>query len=207
MYINNIRTRQASDPLSSHPGAEIVALSPFAADPASAIRQVGVRIARPQPASLLLEYVLEGDPAGIRLASGEDEGGGAGEGGPRDQPVDGLWRHTCMEVFVSGAEPGAYLEFNLAPDGRWAAYRFSGYRSGMAPLSGISPPRIDRVASSAALLLRASVALPADLADARLRLGLAAVIETAGGQLSYWALRHCADRPDFHHPDSFGFGI
>ncbi|MDR0274459.1 MAG: hypothetical protein LBI48_03790, partial [Burkholderiaceae bacterium] len=31
-----------------------------------------------------------------------------------------------------------------------------------------------------------------------LRLGLAAVIETADGALSYWALSHPAARPDFH---------
>jgi hypothetical protein len=28
------------------------------------------------------------------------------------------------------------------------------------------------------------------------------VIEASGG-LSYWALRHRADKPDFHDPDSF----
>ena len=30
-------------------------------------------------------------------------------------------------------------------------------------------------------------------------IGLTAVIETADGQLSYWALQHPAARPDFHH--------
>jgi hypothetical protein len=34
-------------------------------------------------------------------------------------------------------------------------------------------------------------------------LGLAAVLEDRQGRLSYWALAHLADRPDFHHPDSF----
>ena len=33
------------------------------------------------------------------------------------------------------------------------------------------------------------------------RIGLSAVIETTDGALSYWALAHPAEKPDFHHPD------
>jgi hypothetical protein len=29
------------------------------------------------------------------------------------------------------------------------------------------------------------------------------VIESADGSISYWALRHPAGRPDFHHLDGF----
>lgn len=32
---------------------------------------------------------------------------------------------------------------------------------------------------------------------------LSAVIEEAHGAVSYWALAHPSDKPDFHHPDSF----
>jgi len=35
------------------------------------------------------------------------------------------------------------------------------------------------------------------------RLGVTAVIEDRRGGLSYWALHHSAEKPDFHHPDSF----
>jgi len=34
-------------------------------------------------------------------------------------------------------------------------------------------------------------------------LGLSAVIETKTGDLSYWALAHPSEGPDFHHTDSF----
>ena len=37
---------------------------------------------------------------------------------------------------------------------------------------------------------------------APLRIGLSAVIEASDG-LSYWALRHPADKPDFHDADGF----
>ena len=43
--------------------------------------------------------------------------------------------------------------------------------------------------------------------DARLSLGLSAVIEDDSGTLSYWALRHPSARPDFHHPDSFALEL
>jgi len=197
VYINNISTREASNPLSTLPGPVTVALGPFAADPASAIRHFEVRVARPAPDCLLLEYQLLGDLN--RLSIGKP-------GGHPDEPTDGLWRHTCMEVFVRPPSPGPYLEFNFAPSGQWAAYRFSGYRAGMAPLTGPRPPRIEQRLTSERLLLSAAVELPGDL-TAPVRLALAAVLEDTVGHLSYWALRHAGDRPDFHHPDSFGFEI
>ena len=40
-----------------------------------------------------------------------------------------------------------------------------------------------------------------------LQLGLAAVIESADGALSYWALRHPPGEPDFHHRDAFALAL
>jgi hypothetical protein len=194
VYIINIRTRHASNPLTRLPGPATVALSPFAADPAPAIRQIDVCVVRPAPERLLLEYELLGDLAGVRVMD-------------PDLATDGLWRHTCMEAFVSTAPAGAYLEFNLAPRGQWAAYRFSGYRSGMAPLTGIRPPHIELRTQPDRLLVSADLELPGDLAAVALRLGIAVVVENVQGQLAYWALRHGGPRPDFHHPDSFGYEI
>ena len=34
-------------------------------------------------------------------------------------------------------------------------------------------------------------------------IGLTAVIETATGAKSYWALHHPAEKPDFHHRNGF----
>jgi hypothetical protein len=41
------------------------------------------------------------------------------------------------------------------------------------------------------------------LAEANWFVSLTAVIEAADGTLSYWALRHPAPQPDFHHPGGF----
>jgi hypothetical protein len=193
-----IRTREASTPLNAVPGPAVT-LMPFVADPASPIHHIEVRVARPAPARLALEYALLGDPSGIRI--GRDTAPGAQAG-----PTDGLWRHTCMEVFVGQGSPGPYLEFNLAPTREWAVYRFSGYRSGMAPLTGIRPPRVELETGSDRLLLRAALELPADFSGA-LRLAISAVVEDTQGRLGYWALRHAGERPDFHHPESFGLEL
>ena len=182
-----------------------MALTPFTADPAGAIRQIEVHVTRPAPTRLLLEYELRGDLAGVLIAAP----GSSAAAPQRDGRSDGLWRHTCMEVFIGApaAAAGSYLEFNLSPGGQWAAYRFSGYRAGMAPLTGIHPPRIELRTQSERLLLAAELEIPADRAATTLRLGLTAVVENAQRQLSYWALRHAGERPDFHHPDSFEFEI
>jgi hypothetical protein len=187
---------RASNPLTRLSVPATVALSPFAADPASAVRRLDVRVVRPVPARLVLEYELVGDLDRVRIGTGRADG-----------PTEGLWRHTCMEVFVAVTPAGPYLEFNLAPEGQWAAYRFSGYRAGMAALSAIRPPRIELRLQSDRLLLSADVELPADLSAAELHLGIAAVVENTGGQLEYWALCHAGPKPDFHHPDSFSVEI
>ncbi|HEX3837867.1 MAG TPA: DOMON-like domain-containing protein [Steroidobacteraceae bacterium] len=191
--------------MSRHSGPATVALTPFTAAAAGAIGQIEVHVARPAPTRLLLEYELRGDLAGVLIASP----GAESSGGEPDGRTDGLWRHTCMEVFISTGPtaPGPYLEINLAPGGQWAAYRFSGYRAGMAPLTGIHPPRIELRTQPERLLLAAEVTVPDDFAATTLWLGLTAVVEDAQRQLRYWALRHAADRPDFHHPDSFEFEI
>ena len=55
--------------------------------------------------------------------------------------TDGLWEHSCFELFLLDPESGAYLEFNLSPSGQWAAYRFDAYREGRRDLD-VARPRI-----------------------------------------------------------------
>ncbi len=111
--------------------------------------------------------------------------------------ADELWKHTCFEAFVR-PEPGeAYLEFNFAPSTQWAAYRFTGYREGMAPADII--PRIEVATSDGALRLVARLALP----PGPCRLAITAVIEARDGAKSYWSLAHPPGRPDFHHAAGF----
>ena len=117
--------------------------------------------------------------------------------------TDELWRRTCFEAFLQPEAGDAYIELNFAPSTQWAAYRFSGYREGMAA-ADIAPPRIDVETTAASLEL----AVQLDLAGLSLppgpcRLALSAVIEQTDGAKSYWALAHPPGRPDFHHRSSF----
>ena len=115
-------------------------------------------------------------------------------------PADGLWHHSCFEAFVGTADDEAYQEFNFAPSGQWAHYRFQRERVLDAAPAAVATPRCHWTADRGSLLLDAL--LPASAlspAGASLLIGLSAVIEIADGTLSYWALHHPAPRPDFHH--------
>jgi hypothetical protein len=151
---------------------------------------------------------------------------------PRERK-DELWRHTCFEAFVRAGTSSIYNEFNLAPSGDWACYRFDDYRHGMEPDRHVGEPRIEteirRAPLDAENLHRMEQAgldtldrfetpfftLTATLDMARTilpvdepwHLGLSAVIEERNGNKSYWALKHPPGAPDFHHPDCFALEL
>jgi hypothetical protein len=166
-----------------------VLLSPHTTTPCDAVRRVGVSVVREPDGALKLAYSMDADLTrlGLPLA--------------RTRParrLDGLWRHTCFEAFIALHDDDAYHEFNFAPSGDWAAYDFSGYREGMVQSPMLHAPRIETAREQEGFALTATVA-----AATGARLALAAVIEEHGGRLSYWALRHPGDKPDFHHRDGF----
>jgi hypothetical protein len=168
-----------------------VALVPHPATPSNAARFIVVHLRR-EPQVLALRYVLTGNLGQVRL--------------PAPRPAaraDGLWRHTCFEVFIAVDRSPAYQEFNFSPSSEWAAYALGGYRERSAPLD-CDAPRIAVRASDTELELEARIVRAG---PGRLRLGLSAVVEDAQGVLSYWALRHPSDRPDFHHADAFALEI
>ena len=97
----------------------------------------------------------------------------------------------------------AYHEFNFSPSGEWAAYAFHRYRERAGDLPQLDPGIAARV-DAARLDLTATIVnslLPTT--SGALRVGLCAVIEDAAGALSYWALKHAADKPDFHQRTAF----
>lgn len=103
------------------------------------------------------------------------------------------------------AGQAAYHEFNFAPSGEWCVYALRGYRDGDPLADEMMRPDIAVRSAGDWLELEALVRLDRLSAvhpRASLRVGLSAVIEASDG-LSYWALRHPADKPDFHHADGF----
>lgn len=120
-----------------------------------------------------------------------------------------LWRQTCFELFLASQAPG-YYELNFSPSGEWAAYGFQQYRQGQPMNDPELAPRVDVRRWEDSLKLDALVTLRGPMAshaDSRLRLGVSAVVEDAGGRLAYWALCHPGPTPDFHHPEAFALEI
>ncbi len=113
-----------------------------------------------------------------------------------------LWRTTCFELFLRPGGGDSYIELNLSPSERWAAYDFRAYREGMADRPASREPDCTmRIGSSFAIF---DAAVPRDLLPALpAAANFAAVIEEQGGVVSYWALAHPAAQPDFHHPACF----
>jgi hypothetical protein len=160
-----------------------------------AVRAIQVLVRRSANAELQLTYRLDGDLPHIRIPS---------PGAPRIAME--LWRHTCFEAFIALQGQPAYHEFNFSPSGEWCAYTLSGYRNGTPAADEMMRPHIAVNSTSSRLELdalirldRLSVVHP----RAVLRIGLSAVIEAGDRTLSYWALRHPTDKPDFHNADSF----
>ena len=144
-------------------------------------------------AGLRLVYTLAGNITALQIPRATAPGS-----------ADGLWQHTCLEAFVATEDDAAYREFNFAPSGQWAIYDFARERvrvrvsesadAGESPIfqTSFAPDQFTLTADLA------WAGLPAR--GAALCLGLSAVVEESTGQLSYWALTHPGERPDFHHP-------
>jgi len=159
-----------------------------------AVRAIQVFVRRSANPELQMTFRLDGDIPRIRIP-------------PPGVPRIGteLWRHTCFEAFAALEGQSAYHEFNFAPSGEWTVYALSGYRNGGPVADETMLPQIAVRSTDSRLELDALVRLDGLSAvhpRASLRIGLSAVIESSDG-LSYWALRHPTDKPDFHNADGF----
>jgi hypothetical protein len=179
-------------PLLPHPVSERGAIQGLVED-------LDVQVTHQPEQKLTLVFRLTGELYALQL--------------PEARPAtrtDGLWRHTCFEAFIGHAGASEYWEYNFSPSGAWAAYHFSGYREGMAPLMKGVPPVLRSHVGEETLELEATLDLSwmaRSDSDVGLRLGLAAVIEDRARGISYWALKHPAEKPDFHHADGFAIDL
>lgn len=161
--------------------------------PARDIHGVEVRWFEPGDGSLLLRYQVKGAAALLVPPF-------AGKG-----RAENLWQTTCCELFLKDREGDGYAEFNFSPSERWAAYRFGGYRAGMAEAEVPNPPAVSSSAGEYLFVLTATI--DAGLLAGADRAGLSAVIEERDGTRSYWALAHPSGEPDFHDPACFALPL
>lgn len=106
--------------------------------------------------------------------------------------TDGLWRTSCFELFVGG-EGGTYREFNFSPSSAWAAYRFDGYRAGMAEAEARISIETSMTAKRYELVARVDADFPIPVP-----VGLTAVIEETDGAIRYWSASFAPGKADFH---------
>jgi hypothetical protein len=164
--------------------------------PGPAIRRIRARVRRLAIGVVDFLFCLDGDVRRLLV--------------PPPAPAhraDLLWKHTCFEAFIAPDGGRAYRELNFSPSGEWAAYAFDAYRERSGVADTVAPLVLSR-ADADRLEVEATIALEPLLsarAAAPLRIGLAAVIEANDGALSYWALAHPREQPDFH--DERGFGL
>jgi hypothetical protein len=168
-------------------------LTPFTAVEEGLVQALEVQVLEASAAALSLRYVLDASLHRLRIPPSRAA-----------RHTDELWRHTCFEAFLRERDSAAYCELNVSPSSEWALYSFSGYRTAMAPVNGAIPEvHIQRTAHRLQMDVRLdlrSLSRPGALA-------VAAVLEDENARLSYWALKHPASRPDFHHPDAFAFEL
>ena len=169
-------------------------LIPHPGSPPSPVREIRVDAARLADGRVSFVFGAIGDIGRVRVP-------------PRRGPerTDGLWRHSCFEAFLAPPEGESYFELNFSPSHEWAAYRFDGYRRGMAE-ADVEAPLVKTLADGVQLALVASVGfgpLPELVPWQSWRIGLSAVIEAEDGSLSHWALVHAPGAADFHHRDCF----
>ena len=161
--------------------------------PPAAVKGVAAQLTVASDNQLLLRFRIEGHEALVIPPF-------AGLG-----RADELWRTTCFELYVQGADT-AYFEFNFSPSRRWAAYSFSDYREGMRELPMGHEPVCEFAEGERFFVMDVRLSA-ATLPPQPWTVGLSAIIEEEGGAKSYWALANAPGKPDFHHPACFAVTI
>lgn len=145
--------------------------------------------------ALFISYKLTGDLPAVDLG---------------DTPVHArvvkLWEKTCFELFIKN-ERDQYMEFNFSPVFEWNAFFFHKKGDALAEWPGIQNVKIDILHSLEVFHLIAEIKkadFPQDFFQG-CEAGISAVIKERKGRLSYWALSHADQRPNFHHFDSFKY--
>lgn len=178
--------------MSDLPKEENFSLKPFIA-PVSGVEGVCGSVCLSDEA-LLVTYTLTGNISSISVPL------------PQGPPIrrDALWKKTCFECFVQCVGSEDYYEVNLSPGGAWNVYHFDAYRTGMTEEQGVLAVGATTSTAVDQVVLQCRIPCPCLLkGDASINVGVSCVLLHKTGALSYWALEHPGDKPDFHDPGSF----
>lgn len=168
-------------------------LKPFAPPPSPFTISVDYSL---QGTKLKVKFSLKGDIASLNLPTPSKD----------PQRIEGLYHHTCLEVFLKKGE--RYLESNFSFSGDWCLFLFDGYR-----IKSNFPVQLDtrlfnidhmsRSKEEASLGISLNLEEMGFLNGTPIQIGISAVLEHPKNILSYWALKHTEQKPDFHRAESF----
>jgi hypothetical protein len=121
-----------------------------------------------------------------------------------DKRLDNLWKRTCFETFVKSNDQLNYFEINASPTGDWALYKFSDYHADMADASEVREFRVQSSADQKELKCWYTIDLKKlGLPNKNLDIGLSCILENNEKKLSFWAVNHKKEKPDFHLASNF----
>ncbi len=137
---------------------------------------------------------------------------------PQDDPQRGpeLWQNTCFELFARLPGQNEYWEWNFSPDAQSNFFCFTAYRNREHLLepsgNGIELQRFFHEGNDLRLSLRLGPPPGETLkwiwaTMTPLELSPTLVLKYKDGSLGYWASRHPAPQPDFHHAGNFVISI
>jgi hypothetical protein len=118
---------------------------------------------------------------------------------------DDLWKATCFEFFLAIPSQPPYWEFNMSPSGDWNVYVMDAYRQvNMRAERAFTQLPFTFSKTRDTILLEVSIGLNLIVQpESRLQIGITTIIQTNGGNESYWALAHPGIQADFHLRDGF----
>jgi len=192
---NNVASSPSYPFKSSSVPQQTVSLRHHPTKSCPATERVEVKIARTKENGVTLTYHLHGQIDHLAIPGPQEPGA-----------TDGLWQHTCFEAFIAPAGATSYREFNFSPSGKWAHYAFSGYRQREELPHQLPAPEISVCHFPEYLELQVTLEaslLPSTDEATFLQIGLSAVIESADGNRSFWAMSHPGPVPDFHDRSTF----
>lgn len=128
-----------------------------------------------------------------------------------------LWKTTCFEWFMKTDWQTTYWEFNASPSGEWNFYQLDDYRKNLTESPLLSNPKFSTSIKSTNdskdeyhFVTDVNISkLQLDYPDLlrRALMAVTTVIRWKSGETSYYALRHPAGKPDFHHHSGFKISL
>lgn len=146
--------------------------------------------------AFFVSYKLTGDLKSIDLGTE-----------PHHARIIKLWEKTCFELFIKNKKD-QYMEFNFSPVFEWNAFFFDKKGDALQEFEKMASVKMDILHSMEVFKVIVEIKksqFPEDFFTEGMSAGLTTVLKERAGRLSYWALSHEDQRPNFHDFKSFKY--